>query len=92
MCPLAAQRTINIFTPNTEEGLKKFDEELQLVHDAFIAHVTEHRPAIDAQQVCTGETWLGQYALPLGLVDELQTSECAAASASNPLVSCARGL
>ena len=37
------KRTINIFTPNTEEGLKKFDEELQLVHTAFMAHVGEHR-------------------------------------------------
>jgi hypothetical protein len=30
------KRTINMLTPNTEEGLKKFDEELALIHDAFI--------------------------------------------------------
>ena len=53
------QRTLNIFTPNTPEGLAKFEEELQMVHDAFIAHVSEHRPVLDTGKVCTGETWLG---------------------------------
>lgn len=30
-----------------------------MVHDAFIAHVSEHRPVLDTGKVCTGETWLG---------------------------------
>ena len=38
------KRTINIFQPNTAEGLKKFDEELALIHSAFITHVQVRRP------------------------------------------------
>ena len=29
------KRTINILTPNTEEGIKKFEEEIELIHQAF---------------------------------------------------------
>ena len=71
------KRTINVFTPNTEEGLRKFDEELALVHEAFKEHVTEHRATkiSDVAVVCTGETWLALHAEPLGLVDAITTSE-----------------
>ena len=34
-----------------QEGLKKFEEELQLVHEAFTTHVASHRPAIPDVQV-----------------------------------------
>ena len=34
----AYKRTINIFTPNTPEGIEKFDQELALIHDAVRAH------------------------------------------------------
>ncbi len=70
------KRTIQIFQPNTPEGLKKFDEELALIHSAFIEHVQTHRgAAVDPSKVCTGESWLATHALPLGLVDGLVTSD-----------------
>jgi len=69
------KRTVNIFTPNTPEGLQKFEEDLQIVHDAFIAHVTSNRPVLDPRKVCTGETWLGINAEALGLIDGLSTSD-----------------
>ena len=72
------KRTVNIFTPNTEEGLAKFDEELKLVHEAFMAHVGQHRKgklAGEIESVCTGESWLALNAEPLGLVDGLITSD-----------------
>ena len=69
------KRTINILTPNTEEGLKKFEEDIQVVHDAFIEHVTSHRPHLVPSEVCTGETWLGVYAMRNGLIDEMATSD-----------------
>lgn len=69
------KRTVNIFTPNTPEGLQKFEEELELVHEAFISHVTSHRPQIDPRQSCTGETFFGTKAEGLGLVDEVRTSD-----------------
>ena len=72
------KRTINMLTPNTEEGLKKFDEDLALVHQAFTGHVATYRGhalGSDPSAVCTGETWLAAHALPVGLVDELCTSD-----------------
>ena len=71
------KRTVNIFTPNTEEGLKKFDQELQLVHTAFKEHVSTHRAGkiSDVDAVCTGESWLSLHAEPLGLVDAICTSD-----------------
>lgn len=69
------KRTVNVFTPNTEEGLKKFQEDITLIHEAFVDHVTTHRPQLDAAKVCTGETWLALHAEPKGLVDVLCTSE-----------------
>jgi ClpP class serine protease len=73
------KRTLNIFTPNTEEGIAKFDEELALIHEAFVSHVTAHRGERlgggDPSSVCTGESWLSLHAEPLGLVDGLITSD-----------------
>ena len=70
------KRTLQIFQPNTDEGLRKFDEELALIHQAFIGHVEAYRGAqLDANQVCTGESWLATHALPLGLIDGLRTSD-----------------
>ena len=69
------KRTIQIFQPNTAEGLRKFDEELALIHSAFIGHVQAHRANLDPAKVCTGESWLATHALPLGLVDGLATSD-----------------
>lgn len=69
------KRTIQIFQPNTAEGLRKFDEELALIHSAFIGHVQAHRANLDPAKVCTGESWLATHALPLGLIDGLATSD-----------------
>lgn len=68
------KRTVNMLTPNTEEGLKKFEEDIGLVHEAFKAHVVQHRPEVEASRVCTGESWLALQA-PAGLLDEIITSD-----------------
>lgn len=61
-----------VLTSRACSGLKKFEEELALIHTAFTTHVETHRPSIpDVQAVCTGEAWLATHALPLGLVDEV---------------------
>ena len=44
------KRSINVLTPNTDEGLQKFEDELQLIHSAFISHVSTHRPTVDAAE------------------------------------------
>ena len=71
------KRTLQVFQPNTPEGLAKFDEELAAIHAAFVAHVATHRAEAigDVPAVCTGESWLGVHAQPLGLVDGLATSD-----------------
>ena len=68
------KRTINVLTPNTEEGLAKFEEELEAVHTAFIDHVQSHRPELDVDVACTGESWIAMQA-PAGMVDDLATSD-----------------
>jgi len=69
------KRTANILTPNTEEGLAKFREDVETIHEAFRGHVQRCRPQVDVDTVATGEVWLGASALERGLVDSLGTSE-----------------
>lgn len=69
------KRTLTIFGENTEEGRKKFVEELEDTHALFKEFVAEHRPALDLSTVATGEAWYGQRAIEKNLVDELCTSD-----------------
>jgi len=69
------KRTLTLFGENTDEGRAKFRESLQEVHDLFKGHIARHRPKLDLQRVATGEHWLGERALELGLVDDLGTSD-----------------
>ncbi len=69
------KRTLTVFGRNTEEGRRKFREELEETHDLFKAHVARWRPALDLDRIATGETWYGSRALEVGLVDRLGTSD-----------------
>lgn len=69
------KRTLTVFGENTDEGRDKFKHELQEVHDMFKDFVLKHRPQLDITKVATGEYWLGQKAIELKLVDEIQTSD-----------------
>jgi serine protease SohB len=70
------KRTLTVIGENTEEGRKKFKEELEDTHELFKEFVHESRPSsLDVAKVATGEHWYGQRALALGLVDELKTSD-----------------
>jgi serine protease SohB len=69
------KRTLTILGENTEEGREKFSEEIEDVHLLFKEFVTQHRPGLDIERVATGESWFGQRALELALVDELVTSD-----------------
>ena len=50
-------------------------EDIQEIHTHFKDFVAENRPALNIEQVATGEYWLGRKAHELGLVDELKTSD-----------------
>lgn len=69
------KRTLTILGENTDKGRAKFQEDLEDTHVLFKEFVREHRPAVDIDQVATGEVWFGKRALERRLVDELQTSD-----------------
>jgi serine protease SohB len=69
------KRTLTMLGENTEEARQKFVEELEEVHALFQQFVHEHRSGIDLERVSTGETWHGQHAVDLNLVDEICTSD-----------------
>jgi serine protease SohB len=69
------KRTLTVLGENTEEGRQKFVEELEDVHALFQEFVSSHRPQVDMETVATGETWYGQRAIDLKLIDEICTSD-----------------
>ncbi|MFU8814827.1 MAG: protease SohB [Pseudomonadales bacterium] len=69
------KRTLTVLGENTEEGRQKFIEELEDVHRLFQDFVGTRRAQLDIDAVATGETWYGQQALDMKLVDEVLTSD-----------------
>ena len=60
---------------NTDEGRRKFTEELEDLHVLFQEFVNEQRPGVELEKVATGEAWYGRRAIELNLVDEITTSD-----------------
>ncbi|MFZ5842946.1 MAG: protease SohB [Pseudomonadota bacterium] len=69
------KRTLTMFGENSDEGRRKFQQELEDTHRLFKAYIQQHRGSVDIEKVATGEHWYGTQAVELGLVDELQTSD-----------------
>ena len=69
------KRTLTVFGKNTAKGRAKFQEELEHIHHNFRQYVLSNRDNLEIDKVATGEHWLGVDALPLGLIDDLQTSD-----------------
>ncbi len=69
------KRTVSAFAPITEEGRRKFQEQIDELHGVFKDWVSSNRPELDIDKVATGEHWPGQRAHALGLVNELMTSD-----------------
>lgn len=69
------KRTLTLFGENTDKARQKMQQELEETHQHFKEFIRANRPALDLEQVATGEHWLGTRALELGLVDELRTSD-----------------
>jgi serine protease SohB len=69
------KRTVTIFGENTDQGRRKFQEEIEDAHGLFKDFVKAHRPGVDLERVATGEHWYGTRALEGRLVDELRTSD-----------------
>jgi serine protease SohB len=69
------KRTLTMIGENTDEGRKKFVEDLQEAHELFKTFVAEHRPQVDIEKIATGEIWFGNQAIDNKLVDEVMTSD-----------------
>lgn len=69
------KRTLTMFGKNTDEGRKKFVEDLEEAHVLFKDFVAEHRENLDIDKVATGEIWFGRQAIDMGLVDQVITSD-----------------
>lgn len=69
------KRTLTVLGENTEEGRRKFTEELEDLHSLFQEFVTDRRPGLDLEKVATGEAWYGRRAIELKLVDAIMTSD-----------------
>lgn len=69
------KRTLTLFAENTDKGRKKFQEDLERIHQKFRDYVLENRQQIEIDKVSTGEHWLARDAFDLRLVDTLKTSD-----------------
>ncbi len=69
------KRTLTLFAENTDKGRKKFQEDLERIHQNFKDYVLDNRQQLDIKQVSTGEHWLAKDAMDLRLIDALQTSD-----------------
>ncbi|MDD9962990.1 MAG: protease SohB [Gammaproteobacteria bacterium] len=69
------KRTLTVLGENTDEGRRKFTEELEDLHVLFQEFVNEQRPGVELEKVATGEAWYGRRAIELNLVDEITTSD-----------------
>lgn len=69
------KRTVTLMGENTEDGIRKFKEELEDTQRLFKALVHRHRPQLAIDQIATGEHWYGSHALGNALIDQLGTSD-----------------
>lgn len=69
------KRTLTMLGENTDEGRKKFVEDLEDTHVLFKEFVSSHREQVDVEDVATGEIWFGSRALDKKLIDVISTSD-----------------
>ena len=69
------KRTLTMLGENTDEGRKKFIEDLEDTHVLFKDFVSAHRTQLDIESVATGEIWFGSRALEKKLIDQVITSD-----------------
>jgi len=69
------KRTLTQFGEITQKARDKVQEDVDTMHGLFKSWVKDHRESLDIDKIATGETWVGQQALELNMVDELGTSD-----------------
>jgi serine protease SohB len=70
------KRTVTFTDNATPEQVKRYEEQLRLIHEQFKEALKKYRPDVELSKVATGEAWLASTSreLALGLVDELRVS------------------
>lgn len=69
------KRTLTPYKKPNEEDRRKMKDDVEMILRQFKSFLKAVRPALDVDKVATGETWQGEEALKLGLVDKLMTGE-----------------
>ena len=69
------KRSLSHFGEITDEGRKKFQENLAEIHDIFKAHIGKYRPNVNLNEVANGDHWLATTAYKMQLVDKIITSD-----------------
>ncbi len=69
------KRTLTYFGKITDEGRKKFQENLTEIHDIFKSHINKYRPNVNIDEVANGDHWLATTAQKMQLVDKIITSD-----------------
>jgi serine protease SohB len=69
----ASKSTLDPFKPEKPEDVDRLKKLLEQIHSVFIAHVTKQRGAklSDDEDLFTGEIWVGEEAVSVGLADGL---------------------
>tara|TARA_B100000886_G_scaffold334480_1_gene290062 strand:- start:4 stop:801 length:798 start_codon:yes stop_codon:yes gene_type:complete len=68
-----SKSTLDPFRPEKSEDIKRIKSLLEDVHQNFISYVYERRGSLigDGKDLFTGEFWIGQKAIELGLADHI---------------------
>lgn len=69
------KRTLTPYKKANEEDRRKVKEDVEVILRQFKSFIKTNRPKLDVDKIATGETWQGEEALKIGLVDELATGE-----------------
>ena len=69
----ASKSTLDPFKPENPEDVDRLKKLLEQIHSVFIAYVTKQRGAklSDDEDLFTGEIWVGEEAVSVGLADGL---------------------
>ena len=67
------KRNLSIFGPNTTDGRKQAQTDVNQIHALFKGFIQKYRPQLDIDTLGDGRVWHGSDALDLGLIDEQNT-------------------
>lgn len=70
-----SKRSLGVFSEMTKEKEDTFNEQINIIHNAFIEHVLKTRKDANSEVFSTGKVFLGSEALNHGLVDYIGNSE-----------------